>query len=74
MATTSVVPSSQACELYVEMALRAESAHLSLVDTLVLAVDRVKHGRPNDADEVVELLDRGWIAQADDGGWNIRHQ
>lgn len=73
MTTTSVVPSSQACDLYLEMALRAEGSHLSLIDTLVLAVDRAKHGRPHDTDEVVELLDLGWITQADDGGWNIRH-
>jgi hypothetical protein len=73
MATTSV-PSTPACELYVEMELRAKNEHLSIVNTLTLALDRLERGHRHDRLEVGELMQQGWIAGAADGGWTIHHQ
>ena len=73
MATTSI-PSPPACELYVEMALLAEEDHLSLVNTLRLALSRAEQGHHSDVFEVRELLARGWISGADDGGWTIERR
>lgn len=73
MATTSI-PSPPACELYVEMALLAEQDHLSLSDTLSLALSRAEQGHKSDLLEIRELLERGWIAGAEGGGWIIKHQ
>src|SRR3954470_23132652 len=70
--TTSAIPSPPACDLYVQMSLHADPlGHLSLVDTLDLALERAESGVISDTSEVYELVTQGWIACAEDGGWTI---
>jgi hypothetical protein len=42
--------------------------HLTLDDSIVLSVHRVRAGH-NDAEEIDQLQQEGWVRPARDGGW-----
>lgn len=69
-----IKPGPTARSLFGQMAARAETgdhfhrAHLSMVNTLELAVERSSAGK-RDSSEIHELQAEGWIKQAPDGGW-----
>lgn len=65
---TQILPGISARKLFNQMVARADDLHLSLANTLELAVERTRSGR-NDSTEIVELQSQQWIRQAEDGGW-----
>lgn len=70
MAVVSM-PSPQACDLYVAMAVKGTSMRLSLPQTLELAVDRTRAGQ-QDSEAMDELRAVGWLTPSQDGGWLLR--